>query len=612
MNLKVTNSPFTEAQVNQLNALLTELTPNQKIWLSGYLTSDITHSDVPVDKVQSQNAQTSNTPPASDTPKVQRAITLLYGSETGNAQGLANLFETRLKKLNFDVTTKAMDDIKPKALKKCEDVLIITSTQGEGDPPDNALELHEFLHSRKAPKLDGLRYSVLALGDVTYEFFCQTGKDFDAKLNELGATRLYDRVDCDVDYEENAEKWIANVINALNDQTSETAASQELVSETIQNEREATHSKANPFYAEVLENISLNGRGSNKETRHIELSIEGMNESYEAGDCLVVLPENKPELVQQLIETLGWDQHTDIKINDDGDTLPLIEALTHHFEISKLTVPLLQKAALYFGNDDLTALSEDQSEARDYIEGRDFIDLLNDFVTTDFAPEHVYHVLRKLPPREYSISSSYALEPSEVHLTVGAVRYEAHGRERHGVCSIHFAERLQPGDTVPVYLKHNPNFKFPSDPDQKVIMIGPGTGVAPFRSHLQDREEWDWKGNTWLFFGEQHFTTDFLYQTEWQTWLKDGYLEKLDVAFSRDTDEKVYVQQRILEHADSFNQWIEDGAAIYVCGDEKHMAKDVHDTMVQVIAKTRNISEQEADNVLKQLKKDKRYQRDVY
>ncbi|NJI14695.1 sulfite reductase [NADPH] flavoprotein alpha-component, partial [Staphylococcus agnetis] len=245
-------------------------------------------------------------------------------------------------------------------------------------------------------------------------------------------------------------------------------------------------------------------------------------------------------------------------------------------------------------------------------EGRDFIDLLNDFVTTDLAPEDLYKVLRKLPPREYSIASSYELEPDEVHLTVGAVRYTAHGRERHGVCSIHFAERLQPGDTVPVYLKHNPNFKFPKDPEQKVIMIGPGTGVAPFRAHLQDREARDWKGHTWLFFGEQHFTTDFLYQTEWQSWLKDGYLEKMDVAFSRDTEEKVYVQHRIQENAATFNQWLEDGASIYICGDEKHMAHDVHQTIVNVISRMRHISLEEAEDILKQMKKDKRYQRDVY
>ncbi|NJH97173.1 flavodoxin domain-containing protein, partial [Staphylococcus agnetis] len=322
MNLKVTNSPFTEAQATQLNAVLDTLTTDQKIWLSGYLTHASTESQSSVDTTQ---VATVNTVEAAQTtsPNVARSLTLLYGSETGNAESLADLFEARLKSLNFDITKKAMDEIKPKTFKKLEDVLIVTSTQGEGDPPSNAVELHEYLHSRKAPNLEGMRYSVLALGDVTYEYFCQTGKDFDAKLSELGATRLYDRVDCDVDYEADAEKWIANVINALDNQTSSTAPSQELVSETVQRESETKHSKTHPFQAEVLENISLNGRGSNKETRHIELSIEDMNESYEAGDCLVVLPQNAPQLVTQLIEVLGWESNKPTQINEDGDTLPL-------------------------------------------------------------------------------------------------------------------------------------------------------------------------------------------------------------------------------------------------------------------------------------------------
>ncbi|MEL3710461.1 assimilatory sulfite reductase (NADPH) flavoprotein subunit [Staphylococcus borealis] len=622
MNLSVTNSPFTEGQAAQINELLQTLTPEQKVWLSGYLVANqqVTSNGAIPSQTASQSVNQDGLTEGTEamlqqnepviTPE-KRAITLLYGSETGNAQGLAEIFEERLSNIGHNVTLKAMDDFKPKHLKNVEDLFIITSTQGEGDPPDNAAELHEFIHGRKAPKLEGVRFSVLALGDQTYEYFCQTGRDFDRKLDELGAERIYDRVDCDVDYEEDAEKWMANVINAI-DAAPEGTQNEQIVSESIKSAKEKKFSKANPYQAEVLENINLNGQGSNKETRHIEFLLDNFGEDYEVGDCLVVLPQNDPALVDLLISTLGWDPNDQVQISDEGDTLSLEEALTSHFEITKLTKPLLINAAAFFENDELKEKVNDNEWVQNYIAGRDLIDLLNDFATTELQPENLYQLLRKLPPREYSISSSYEALPDEVHITVGAVRYNAHGRDRSGVCSVQFAERIQPGDTVPIYLKRNPNFKFPKEGDTPVIMIGPGTGVAPFRAYMQEREEHGFKGNTWLFFGDQHFTTDFLYQTEWQEWLKDGVLGKMDVAFSRDTDEKVYVQHRIAEHSKEFNEWLQNGASIYICGDEKHMAKDVHEAIRSVLVKEQHLSEADAEAYLKQMKKDKRYQRDVY
>ncbi|OHR82962.1 sulfite reductase [NADPH] flavoprotein alpha-component [Staphylococcus sp. HMSC34C02] len=622
MNLSVTNSPFTEGQAAQINELLQTLTPEQKVWLSGYLVANqqLTSNGAIPSQTASQSVNQDGLTEGTEamlkqnepvlTPE-KRAITLLYGSETGNAQGLAEIFEERLSNIGHNVTLKAMDDFKPKHLKNVEDLFIITSTQGEGDPPDNAAELHEFIHGRKAPKLEGVRFSVLALGDQTYEYFCQTGRDFDRKLDELGAERIYDRVDCDVDYEEDAEKWMANVINAI-DTAPEGTQNEQIVSESIKSAKEKKFSKANPYQAEVLENINLNGQGSNKETRHIEFLLDNFGEDYEVGDCLVVLPQNDPALVDLLISTLGWDPNDQVQISDEGDTLSLEEALTSHFEITKLTKPLLINAAAFFENDELKEKVNDNEWVQNYIAGRDLIDLLNDFATTELQPENLYQLLRKSPPREYSISSSYEALPDEVHITVGAVRYNAHGRDRSGVCSVQFAERIQPGDTVPIYLKRNPNFKFPKEGDTPVIMIGPGTGVAPFRAYMQEREEHGFKGNTWLFFGDQHFTTDFLYQTEWQEWLKDGVLGKMDVAFSRDTDEKVYVQHRIAEHSKEFNEWLQNGASIYICGDEKHMAKDVHEAIRSVLVKEQRLSEADAEAYLKQMKKDKRYQRDVY
>ena len=619
MNLNVTNSPLTEEQAAKANELLASLTPEQKMWFSGYITATQHISGSTTGEAMdgaTSSDSTANLPSGSAQSNVAqpkaRDITVLYGSETGNAQGVAEMFGERLQGLGHTVEVKGMDEIKPRNIKKVEDLFIVTATHGEGDPPDNAIELHEFLHGRKAPKLEGVRFSVLALGDQSYDHFCQTGKDFDAKLEELGAERLYERIDCDVDYDEDAEKWIAKVIDALNEETGSTAQAEEVVSETIQSEKQQKHSKANPFYTEVLENINLNGRGSAKETRHIELLLEDFNEEYEPGDCLVVLPENDPELVKQLIETLEWDPEQDIVINEDEDKMTLQDALTRHFEITRLTKPLVQKAATLFNNYELAKKEADSDWIKSYIDGRDLIDLIQDFKPDGLKPDDLYGMLRKLPPREYSIASSYQAAPDEVHITVGAARYQAHGRDRSGVCSIQLAERIEPGDTVPIYLKHNPNFKFPKDEETPVIMIGPGTGVAPFRSYMQEREELELEGNTWLFFGNQHFRTDFLYQTEWQSWLEDGYLERMDVAFSRDTDDKVYVQHKIKENAKLFNEWLDRGASIYVCGDEKYMAKDVHEAIKQVISQERQISEDDAEEFLKQLKRDKKYQRDIY
>lgn len=609
MNLSVSNSPFDQEQAAQLNQIFQTLTAEQQIWLTGYLTAQQGSVAQTTEAPQQVAEYVLNNESESQTNN-DRHITVVYGSETGNAQSLAEIFADRLVEHNYTVKLTAMDEIKQKEFKKVEDLFVITATHGEGDPPDNALTFHEFIHSRKAPKLENVRFSVLALGDESYEYFCQTGKDFDAKLLELGAERLTDRQDCDLDFDDLAEKWMNKNIEILNQSTGH--GSTVTSTETVQSAKEKRYSKSNPYQAEVLENINLNGRGSNKEVRHVELLLDNYGESFEPGDCVVVLPQNEPEIVTLLIETLGWDKDIEIPINDDGDTLLLEKALTEHFEITKLTKPLLQKAAELFGNTELLSQIDNAEWIQQYVDGRDVIDLLIEFPTSELKPETFYKLLRKLPAREYSIASSYEATPDEVHITVGAVRYEAHERTRKGVCSVQLAERIQPGDTLPIYLKKNPNFKFPFDEETPVIMIGPGTGVAPFRSYMQEREELGLSGNTWLFFGEQYFTTDFLYQTEWQAWLKDETLAKLDLAFSRDTEEKIYVQHRIAQQSELFYQWLQDGAAIYVCGDEKHMAKDVHDTIRSVIEQEGDMSEADAEAYLTQMKQEKRYQRDVY
>jgi sulfite reductase (NADPH) flavoprotein alpha-component len=606
VQLQVLNSPFNQEQAELLNRILPTLTESQKVWLSGFLAA------AQFSSVSGPgNVQVSEIPGAKTASTISKDVTILYGSQSGNAQGLAKKTGKKLEADGYQVTVLSMSDFKPNNLKKVENLLIVASTHGEGTPPDNALSFHEFLHGKRAPKLDHLRFSVLALGDSSYEFFCQTGKDFDKRLEELGGTRLYPRFDCDLDYDEPASEWLAGVLSNLKvTDGASRVPEQEQVSQLV----ESSYSRSNPFRAEVLENINLNGRGSNKETHHLELSLEGSGLTFEPGDSLGIYPENDPALVHLLLEEMGWDPEQMVTVNKKGESLTLKDALTSHFEITTLTKPLIEKAARLSANENLHELLAPGNEEnlKTYIDGRDLFDLVRDFTPWIGSAQEFVSILRKMPSRLYSISSSLSANPEEVHLTIGAVRYEAHGRERKGVCSIQAAERLQPGDTVPVYIQHNENFKLPKNPDAPIIMVGPGTGAAPFRSFMQEREESGAEGKSWLFFGDQHFVTDFLYQTEWQKWLKNGVLTKMDVAFSRDTAEKVYVQHRMVENSKVLFEWLEEGAYLYICGDEKHMAHDVHNTLIDIIEKEGGLSREKAVEYLAEMQQQKRYQRDVY
>ncbi|PUA37584.1 assimilatory sulfite reductase (NADPH) flavoprotein subunit [Paenibacillus elgii] len=601
MVLQVMNSPFNQEQVELLNRLLPTLTEVQKIWLSGYLTA-------------LHKTEASAAAPAVNQPVFSKEVTVLFGSQTGNSQKLAKKLSEKLKEQGLQPTLSSMSDFKPNTLKKVENLLILVSTHGEGEPPDNALSFYEFLHSKRAPQLEGLRFSVLALGDTSYEFFCQTGKDFDKRLEELGGKRLTARVDCDVDFEDSAAEWMERVLASLNKAlaapSSASGGNVTVRSETQQTE----YSRSNPFQAAVLENLNLNGRGSDRETRHLEISLEGSNLQYEPGDSLGVYPKNHPRLVDELIQALDGNREELVPVDKNGNERSLLEALTSYYEITVLTKPLLEQAAVLFpgsGLQELLAAGQEQ-ELRAYIKNRDLLDLVQDYQLKGVSGKQFVSILRKLPPRLYSISSSPKAYPDEVHLTVRKVQYEAHGRERYGVCSAYIADHLELGDSLPVFIQHNPNFKLPQNPDTPVIMIGPGTGAAPFRAFLGEREETGAEGKTWLFFGDRHFSTDFLYQVEWQRWLKDGVLTRMDVAFSRDTDEKVYVQHRLLEHGKELYQWLEEGAAIYVCGDEKHMAHDVHAALLTIIEREGGLSSEAAAEYLARLQQDKRYQRDVY
>ena len=586
-------SPLRPEQQQLANQLAPGLSRDQALWLSGFFSglAGITSAALP---------------PTIPSP-AKRKLTVLYGTESGNCEKLAGIIAKTAEKADFKTTIASMGDAKPATLAKAENLLVVISTWGEGDPPDAAVSYCETFMSDAMPKLAGVKYSVCGLGDTSYEHFCKMGKDFDARLAALGAERVHDRVDCDVDYQTTFDAWLTAALKSFPGAVSVASAIPAAPS-AHPGEGHGGYDKNNPYSSEVLGKILLNGTGSSKEVLHVELCLEGSGLTYEPGDALGICPENHASVIDGVLTATGLSANAKL-----GDTT-LVEALRHDFDITTLQPAIVDKYNAAVGNTDLQKLLDEEGRAtlKSWVDGRQLIDLLEEYPCKKWTPESFTGVLRKLAPRLYSIASSIKKHEDQVHLTIAAVRYHTHNRDRTGVASCYVADNLAVGDKVRIYFHHNNNFRLPESDETPVIMVGPGTGIAPFRAFVEERSARGAKGKNWLFFGDQHFSYDFLYQLEWLDYLEDGTLSDLSLAFSRDQKEKIYVQHRLLERGAEIFQWLEAGAHLYVCGDATKMAKDVQQALMDIIAQHGSKTPEEAKAYLEVLRKSKRYQRDVY
>lgn len=586
MMIPVHASILDPGQQARLEGLARELTPAQLAWASGYLAGLAAHGAAPAEPLVATTGVTS------------RQVTVLFGTETGHARVLAGRIGQLFAGRNTACRVVSMGDYKPRELKDEQLLIVVTATHGEGDPPESARGFFEFLMGRKAPKLGGLRFAVLGLGDSSYAHFCKTARDIDARLEALGATRLQPRVDCDVDFEAAASAWIGDVTPLF-----ESYAGTSVVSVPAGAAVPAATEAGRRVSATVLEHIRLNGRGSDKATWHIELDVSESRLDHLPGDSLGVVVDNDPALVAEVVEQLGLDA-------DEA----LLGALRSDYELTVLTPGFIEAYARVGGVEPLAKLCADADRAalRRYMDNRQIVDVVREYPLRGLGAGEFTGLLRKLEPRLYSIASSAAAAPGEIHLTVAEVNFRSPFAERFGTASGCLARRTEPGATFQVYVERNELFRLPDDPQVPVIMIGAGTGVAPFRAFLQEREARGISGPSWLFFGDRHFRTDFLYQAEWLQYLREGWLARMDVAFSRDQARKIYVQDRLRERGREVWRWIEDGACLYVCGDAKAMAPDVHAALLDIIATHGGKDEESAREYLNDLTLDRRYRRDVY
>lgn len=588
--------PLNPEQLARLQAATTDFTPTQLAWVSGYFWGVLN---------QQSGTAVAAPAPAAEVP----TITLISASQTGNARRVAEALRDDLLAAKLNVKLVNAGDYKFKQIAAEKLLVVVTSTQGEGEPPEEAVALHKFLFSKKAPKLDGTAFAVFGLGDTSYEFFCQSGKDFDNKLAELGAERLLDRVDADVEYQAAAAEWRARVVEALKARAPVAAPAQLATSGAVNDIHTSPYTKEAPLTATLSVNQKITGRNSEKDVRHIEIDLGDSGLRYQPGDALGVWYQNDPQLVKELVELL-WLKG-DEPVTVEGKTLPLSEALQWHFELTVNTATIVENYATLTRSESLLPLVGDKAQLQQYAAATPIVDMVR-FSPAQLDAEALIGLLRPLTPRLYSIASSQAEVESEVHVTVGVVRYEIEGRARAGGASSFLADRVEEDGEVRVFIEHNDNFRLPANPETQVIMIGPGTGIAPFRAFMQQRAADGAQGKNWLFFGNPHFTEDFLYQVEWQSYVKEGLLTRIDLAWSRDQQQKIYVQDKLREQGAELWRWINDGAHIYVCGDANRMAKDVENTLLEVIAEYGAMDAEAADEFLSELRVERRYQRDVY
>ncbi|MBW7983754.1 NADPH-dependent assimilatory sulfite reductase flavoprotein subunit [Enterobacillus tribolii] len=589
--------PLTPEQLTRLQSATADFSPTQLAWLSGYFWGLV-------------NQQPGTSSPAAP-PAPAAAITVISASQTGNARRVAEQLRDDLSGAGLSVTLFSAGDYKFKQIDKESLLLIVASTQGEGEPPEEAVALHKFLFSKKAPRLDGTAFAVLGLGDTSYENFCQTGKDFDNRLAELGAERLLDRADADVDYQETAAGWRQSVVALLKQRVPQATPSQlsGSLSGSVDVLDSSPYSKEAPFVATLAARQKITGRASDKDVRHLEIDLGDSGLRYQPGDALGVWYRNDGELVAELLGLL-W-RKGDEPVTVKGQSMTLAQALTDHFELTQNTAAIVEKYAGLSRDAALIELLADKHQLQQYAQTTPLVDMVRQ-APAELDAEQITGLLRPLTPRLYSIASSQEEAGSEVHITVGVVRYEIDGRARSGGASGFLADRLEEDGEVRVFIEHNDNFRLPANPETPVIMIGPGTGIAPFRAFMQHREAQGATGKNWLFFGNPHFTEDFLYQVEWQRYVKEGLLSRIDLAWSRDQDHKIYVQDKIRAQGADVWRWLQDGAHIYVCGDANRMAKDVEQALLDVVAQHGAMDAGQADEYLSELRVERRYQRDVY
>ena len=585
---------LTPEQTARLNAALQGLSAAQLQWVSGY--------------AQGLAVGQAGAAPAASAPREQAVLHILYGSQTGNGRALAASLEVEAGAAGLAVRLQSLGDMRPAELKRLRHAVFVVSTHGDGEPPDDAIEFHEYLTGDRAPRLEQLNYAVLALGDSTYAQFCQTGRDIDERLAALGARRLAERVDCDVDYDEPAARWREQILDVAGRELATegpAAAGSHLRALPVT----PRYSRINPYTAEILGNQRITGRDSSKDVRHVEVGLGDSGLRYLPGDALGVVPRNDPALADEILGLLKLDGDSPV-LSGDAER-GLRDALIEDYDITAASRSFVQAWAELAGAAPLRELlGEDRREAFGaWLAERQVADILAEHPAR-VEPDAFVGALRRLKPRLYSIASSLDANPEEAHLAVGVVDYAFQGRRRRGAASSFLAERA--GDSLEVYVEPNPRFRLPDDPATPIVMIGPGTGVAPFRAFLQQRELEGAPGRNWLVFGDRTFREDFLYQLEWLRYREAGVLTHLDVAFSRDQADKVYVQDRLRENGRRLHAWLEEGAWMYVCGDASRMAGDVDAALHDIIATHGGLSAERSREYVAGLRRDGRYLRDVY